>query len=651
MRNYLILAFILLSHSLLAQVPFHKGVNITNWFQAPSASQIQFSKFTKKDFENIKSLGCDVIRLPINLHAMTDGAPHYTLDPLFLNFLDQAVDWAEELEMHLIIDNHTFDPVVETDPAIEDVLVKIWPQVAAHYSDRSELIYYEVLNEPHGISNAVWGEIQQKVIDAIRTEDTEHYIIVGGTNYNSYTTLADLPVYDDEKIIYTFHFYDPFIFTHQGASWGEPSMVNLAGVPFPYKASAMPQIPNDLKDTWVNDALNNYANDGTIAKVKQLLDIAIDFKTTHDVPVFCGEFGVYMPNSDNLERVAWYEIVRSYLEEHDIAWTTWDYKQAFGLFNKNSNELFDYDLNVPLLEALGFHVPPQMEYEEKPLTSGFVLYDDFMGEGVQASSHITNGSLDYYNTNDPKEGEYNIYWNDADQYNTIGFDFKPIADLSLMPANDYKLSFWVRGNLSGASFDIRFIDTKADAADRPWRMGLTIDESMVPWDGEWHQISIHLSALVEKGAWDNAWFEPEGKFDWSAIERFEIVAEHGPMEGVMLYFDDIRISGEEIDIAEPITGLSNSEFDNGFFIYPNPLSNFSNITFSLSKSGPVQLDVFNRQGQKVHTLIEESQTSGSKTIQWNGTDGNGQDVAAGLYFVRLITEEGITTGKLLVVGK
>src|SRR5687768_17526153 len=90
------------------QVPFSRGVNLTGWFQAASPRQVQFSKYTIKDFENIRSLGCDVVRLPINLHAMTNGEPDYTLDPLFLNFLDEVVNWAEELQMHLILDNHTF---------------------------------------------------------------------------------------------------------------------------------------------------------------------------------------------------------------------------------------------------------------------------------------------------------------------------------------------------------------------------------------------------------------------------------------------------------------------------------------------------------------------------------------------------------------
>ena len=84
---YLYLAFSISVHYTDAQMPFSRGVNLTNWFQTSSAQQIQFTKFTKQDFINIKSLGCDVIRLPINLHAMTSGSPEYTIDPLFLLFL------------------------------------------------------------------------------------------------------------------------------------------------------------------------------------------------------------------------------------------------------------------------------------------------------------------------------------------------------------------------------------------------------------------------------------------------------------------------------------------------------------------------------------------------------------------------------------
>src|SRR5687768_792510 len=107
------------------QLPFKKGVNLTNWFQAKSASEIHFTRFTRQDMEQIKSLGCDAIRLPINLHAMTSGEPDYIPHPLFLSFLDQVVSWAEELNLHLILDNHTFDPTTNTSPDIGPVLVKV----------------------------------------------------------------------------------------------------------------------------------------------------------------------------------------------------------------------------------------------------------------------------------------------------------------------------------------------------------------------------------------------------------------------------------------------------------------------------------------------------------------------------------------------
>ncbi|HEY8935726.1 MAG TPA: cellulase family glycosylhydrolase, partial [Cyclobacteriaceae bacterium] len=146
MGKLLTAILILISGCVSAQVPFHRGVNFTNWFQSPSAAQIKFSKFTKKDFEDVKSLGCDVVRLPINLHFMTSGAPDYTLDSKFLSYLDQAVTWAEDLNIHLILDNHTFDPAVGTNPNIGEVLIKVWTQMALHYKDKSALIYYEVLN-------------------------------------------------------------------------------------------------------------------------------------------------------------------------------------------------------------------------------------------------------------------------------------------------------------------------------------------------------------------------------------------------------------------------------------------------------------------------------------------------------------------------
>ncbi len=433
----------------------------------------------------------------------------------------------------------------DTDPNIGEVLVPVWTQMAEHYKDRSARLYYEILNEPHGITDLRWGQIQEGVILAIRAVDKTHPIVVSGAGWGSYNNLDSLPRYDRAyNLIYSFHFYDPFLFSHQGASWTNPSMVSLAGVPFPYGAGPMPACPEDLKGTWIESGLSSYQNEGTVARVKQLLDIAVSFRDRRLVPVFCGEFGVYRQNSDNQQRVYWYEEVRKYLEEKGIAWTSWDYHGGFGLFNRGSNEQFEHDLNLPMVEALGLTAPEQTPFVMTPDLTGFDLYTDHIAEHVQDSSYAGHGTLDFYNEVAPAAGAYCIYYTGCDRYGTIGFDFRPDKDLSVLASTGCLLDFWVRGDTPGARFEMRFVDTKtADPQDHPWRMGATIDQSVAIWDGQWNHVQVPLRDFADRGSWDDgAWLNPRGEFDWSAVNRFEIVAEYHDFIGMQFWFDEIRIT-------------------------------------------------------------------------------------------------------------
>jgi endoglucanase len=640
----------------LSQTPFNRGVNLTGWFQTDGARQIQFTKFTKQDFINIKSLGCDVIRLPINLHNMTDGEPDYILDPIFLNFLDSAVSWAEDLHIHLLLDNHTFDPSENTDPNIEQALIKVWTQMAGHYKERSDYIYYEVLNEPHGITDQIWNTIQQNVIEAIREIDTTHTIIIGPAGCNSYNNLDDMPEYTDEKLIYTFHFYDPFLFTHQGASWTDPSMESLAGVPFPYDTGSVPECPDDLKGTWIQSALNNYSSDGTVEHVKDLIDIAVNFKNSRSVSIFCGEFGVYIPNSPHQDRVNWYDTVRTYLEDNDIAWTIWDYTGGFGIFEQGGNDLFEYDLDTALVRALGLNVPEQKEYVQEPDSVGFPVYTDYVGHGINASSWAGNGIINFYSENSPNNGNYCIYWRDADQYNSIGFDFKPDKDLTELVENDYAFDFMVRGSQSDAEFDIRFIDTKtSNPDDHPWRMRYIINENLAEWDFRWHHVHIPLNDFTEHGSWDDgAWFSPVGDYDWSAVDRFEIVAEHHNMQGMHFWFDNIHITNMDTaiirdtgmisNIPDP-PALSNISLD----IYPNPVKTGTRVYYSVPGKSPTDITIYDVSGSMIKTLVSEVKMPGYYSVPWNCKNVTGMTVKSGIYFCRLITCGIVLTRKMVKV--
>jgi endoglucanase len=311
--------------------------------------------YAERDFANVKSLGADGIRLHIRLHDMTAGAPDFALNPLLLGYLDTVADWAEKNQIYVIIDNHSFHPVDPTEESVEGVLVKVWAQTAERFKGRGEYVIFEILNEPHGIDDKRWGEIQGAAVDAIREVDKTRAIIVGGTDYNSIGKLSSIPKYSDPNLIYTFHFYDPFLFTHQGATWCKPSLVSLAGVPFPFDAKRLPKTPAELKGTWIESSLQSYEQDAAFSTLRASLDKAVAFSKERDVPIFCGEFGVYMIQSPAEDRVKWYEFTTSALDERNISRASWDYFGGFGLFNNIKGGDFNADLNVGVVSAMGFH--------------------------------------------------------------------------------------------------------------------------------------------------------------------------------------------------------------------------------------------------------------------------------------------------------
>ncbi len=474
------------------------------------------------------------------------------------------------------------------------------------------------------------------VIDTIRTVDRVHTIVVGPADWNTYRSLNKMPEYADDNLIYTFHFYEPFLFTHQGAGWTNPSMEPLANVPFPYLADSMPPLPDELKGTWIESSYNNYPATGNEDYVRQEMDKAIEFRVTRKVPVYCGEFGVYMKNSKNSDRVRWYDTARKYLEANDIPWTIWDYQNGFGLFEKDGNDMFDHDLNIPLLEALGLNVPEQTEYVMRPDSTGFMIYTDYIGDGMFNVSY-SDGLLDFYSKDQPNNGIFCLKWGGASQYRQVAFDFKPDKDMSRLVSEGYALDMIVRSGIAGLKFDIRFLDTKTEAPDdHPWRMKYTIDDQMVTPDSKWHHLFIPLSDFTEGGAWDDGWYNPEGKFDWTHIDRFEISNEYDIFGQRKIWFDNIHVTNadtarifDNTEFVEPeITGLTDALPD--VAVYPNPainyliIENFSDETLS-----------FELSDMRGRVLFAET------FLGYTETDISG--LASGIYFLRIGNAEGMFT--------
>jgi len=83
--------------------------------------------------------------------------------------------------------------------------------------------------------------------------------------------------------------------------------------------------------------------------------------------------------------------------------------------------------------------------------------------------------------------------------------------------------------------------------------------------------------------------------------------------------------------------------------YPNPFNLGTQILFELPKNCKVSLKIYNLVGQVVETLIDGRMRQGVHVLHWNGKDRLGREVASGIYFVNLTTEDNVSTKKMILV--
>ncbi|MGE0076365.1 MAG: cellulase family glycosylhydrolase [Bacteroidales bacterium] len=520
--------------------PFSKGVGFSVAFESASVYDINFNYYTRQDFINVKKLGIDEVRLPIYMSNMLDDEGKF--DSLFLYLLDQYINIAEEEEVNILITNmQGYD---YSDPNLENEFINIWTQMALHLKNRSKFVYYELANEPSCEYDEDWGKMQGNILDAVRKIDTVHTILVTSNSWSNGTRLRYLPEYNDDNLIYVFHFYDPFLFTHQGADF--VGLSDLKGVPFPYDADRMPDLPASFVGTDNEYAYNNYSNDGTVEAVQELISYVVNFKNKRNVPVVCDEFGADQAYSDPEDRAFWYKTLRTTLEENNIAWSMHGYTHFWGPFEYNTCNLFDYDLDSSIVSALGLTLPTQSIFTIEPDTTGFTIYDDYVNRYI--NFYITDEIEEShpYCEDDPENGKFCIQMKDFPLWDCINFDFQPDKDLSLLKDKGYAIDFWIKGNTPEAKFNLCFVDTDTGNDDHPWKMAYEINESLASWDGEWHHVQIPLSSFAEQGITDNGvWYDPAGLFDWSAIDHFRIATDFESFKGITFWFDDIKISKVE----------------------------------------------------------------------------------------------------------
>lgn len=523
------------------ELPFSKGLNLPQWLEYSRSNTMLYGK---KDFENVKAMGVEVIRLPVWFEVWNDGAPDYKISDDCWIYLDDAVSWCKELGMYIIIDFHNdCDGASKTDPNIEKVLLKVWPQVAERYKNQSEHVIYEIMNEPHLKSGNLdadikkWGSIQGKVLSAIRQIDKKHYVIVGGADWNSIDSMLKLPEYSDDKLIYNFHDYTPFLFTHQGAEWTD--IKRLTGIPFPYVKEKMPKLPKNptSSEKWNYE---NYQKDSSEETLVAPLNKAVEFVNKRNASLMCNEFGVSMIYADPAERANWYRLKTGWMDERSIIRVSWDYTQSFGVFKSPSESRFPEDLNKAVVEAMGFKVPAGKStswFESGKKTGNYDIFQNGLAAGLKTGA---------YNSN-PKKSVIKIdkntkilEFNELTPNSEFSISFNEICNFNDLKNSGARLEFFVKTTDKNLSISVYLKDSEAKGF--PWRAGVSVNSGNAAADGQWHKISIPLKDLTDIGGWSNAegWKNGCGQFDWTRISS--LVVQNGEKASKQGYaLKDIRI--------------------------------------------------------------------------------------------------------------
>lgn len=305
------------------------GISISWLEQTWNKDVLRNDGLKDTDLKLLKTLGFKSIRLPVAFRYFEQN--NIDLNSV-LSRIDAAWELCRKYGFKLIIDYHYGDLADNNFTTSTNNIINTWTAIAKKYKNKAEDdLFFELYNEPPPINPQVWKDAAYNMVTAIRQIDSKRTLLIGASNYNSIYELSRFIRLKDENIIYTFHFYEPFLFTHQGADWVGAQMATT-GVPFPYSADKFPQLNDKARGTAGQDNYNKYHLDGNEGSVHDKLQIVKAWADKYAVPIICGEYGS-IDKADANSRCRYTKTVRRYLKQLGIPGILWDYNTNFSIFN------------------------------------------------------------------------------------------------------------------------------------------------------------------------------------------------------------------------------------------------------------------------------------------------------------------------------
>ncbi len=348
------------------KIQFRKGLTVANelssWTQQDGSLFLGIPNdklLTDQDFETFRSWGLDHVRVMIDFPVIMESVPPYAWKEKGWNILQKTIRMAEKHGIGLVLDLHStlgsefqeggssggVKNELLSNPEQQEVFYRIWHEFSRRCAGTEDFVAFEILNEVTFDGGIGWNTLAVNTVRLIRSYSEDRRIVLGGIWWNSIRGMVALPVLDDKNIIYNFHFYNPFFFTHQILEMTLPMAIEHAAYGG-LRASYPGKDPYELLTAESPEEVKIVDK----TALKECLKPLYDFRKEHpDVQIYCGEFGVnhYV---HGVSRLNWQKDVLEILKENNVKICYFMYKwPAWGIIDAYNPAIYDKAL-VELLK-------------------------------------------------------------------------------------------------------------------------------------------------------------------------------------------------------------------------------------------------------------------------------------------------------------
>ncbi|MEK7476564.1 MAG: cellulase family glycosylhydrolase [Candidatus Coatesbacteria bacterium] len=301
------------------------------------------------EFKLAAKLGFTHVRLNIGQVFLQDQQVPFAFREDGFRLLDRAVEAIGTSGLACVLDLHQIPvPPLELDPREKRKFTALWKRLTTRYRGSKTFIAFELLNEPRVRKMDWWRSFTAEQIQMIRRLDPHRTVIITAPDWAGFEELMQLGNLGIPNVLYTFHFYEPFVFTHQGADWGEPGMASLREIRYPIDPEQMKTELAKAKGTdeecW---PFTDWPRAADAAALEKRLQPLFDWAKHERIALYCGEFGVHKPYAPPADRARWIADLVAILKKHDVGWAMWSWHSGFDLVD-------DHGVPDPaVVEALG----------------------------------------------------------------------------------------------------------------------------------------------------------------------------------------------------------------------------------------------------------------------------------------------------------